>query len=117
MEIWRTMKEHNNYEISNIGRVRNKKTGRILKTTTNNKGYERFIIYIDKKPKCFYIHRVVANNYLNNPNNLPEINHKNENKKDNRVENLEYCNGLYNLYYGTRIERILQTKREKGLIK
>lgn len=115
-EIWKTMKEHNNYEVSNYGKIRNKKTGRILKTTKNNKGYERFIIYIDKKPKCFYIHRVVANNYLENPNNLPEINHKNENKNDNRVNNLEYCYGLYNLSYGTRVERILKTKREKGLI-
>lgn len=116
-EIWKVMKEHNNYEVSNFGKIRNIKTKRILKTTKNNKGYERFIIYIDKKPKCFYVHRVVANNYLDNPNNYKEVNHKDENKSNNCINNLEWCDGLYNLSYGTRVERILNTKLSKGLIK
>lgn len=116
-EVWKKMKEHNKYEVSNLGKIRNIKTQRILKTTKNNKGYERFIIYINKKPTCFYVHRVVANNFLDNPNNYKEINHKNENKNDNSVINLEWCDGIYNLSYGTRIERILSTKRKKGIIK
>lgn len=116
MEIWKTMKEQNNYEVSNKGKIRNKKTKRILKTTISYKGYERFIVYINKKPKCFYIHRVVANNFIENPNNYKEINHKNENKLDNSVNNLEYCDTKYNCNYGTRIRRILDTKREKGII-
>jgi len=115
-EIWKTMKEHSNYEVSNMGKIRNKKTKRILKTTISYKGYERFIIYIEKKAKCFYVHRVVANNFLENYYNYKEINHKNENKLDNSVENLEYCDTKYNCNYGTRIERILDTKRKKGII-
>lgn len=111
IEIWKVMKEHNGYEVSNYGKIRNIKTGRILKTTTSYKGYKRFVIYIDKKPKCFYIHRVVANNFLDNSNNYKEINHINENKLDNRVCNLEYCTSKYNANYGTRNNRIINSKR------
>ena len=110
-EIWRTMKEHSNYEVSNLGKIKNKTTGRIRKTSINNKGYEQFIIYIDKKQKSFYVHRVVANNFLENFNNLPEVNHKDENKLNNCVDNLEWCDGCYNLHYGTRIERIINKKK------
>ena len=110
-EIWKIMKEHKNYEVSNCGKVKNKKTGRILKTTKNNKGYERFIVYINKKPSIFYMHRVVANNFIDNPNNYEQINHKNEDKLDNRVENLEWCNNKYNANYGTRNKRIIEKKR------
>lgn len=116
-EIWKIMKKHNGYEVSNYGKIRNIKTGRILKTTISYKGYERFIIYINKKPKCFYIHRIVASNFLNNHSNYKEINHINENKLDNRVCNLEYCTSKYNANYGTRNKRVLETKRKRGLIK
>ena len=110
-EVWKIMKEHSNYEVSNLGKIKNKTTGRIRKTSTNNKGYEQFIVYIDKKPKTFYVHRVVANNFLENFNNLPEVNHKDENKLNNCVDNLEWCDGCYNLHYGTRIERIINKKK------
>lgn len=110
-EVWKIMKEHSNYEVSNLGKIKNKTTGRIRKTSINNKGYEQFIVYIDKKPKTFYVHRVVANNFLENLNNLPEVNHKDENKLNNRVDNLEWCDGCYNLHYGTRIERIINKKK------
>lgn len=115
-EIWKVMKEHNGYEVSNYGKIKNIKTGRILKTTINYKGYERFIIYIDKKPKCFYIHRVVANNFLDNPNNYKEINHINENKLDNRVCNLEYCTSKYNANYGKRNENVSQNQIKYNII-
>ena len=115
-EIWKTMKENEKYQISDCGNVKNKKSGRILKTTISNKGYKRFIIYLNKKAKCFYIHRVVANNFIENPHNYKEVNHINENKLDNHVSNLEYCDSKYNCNYGTRNQRILNTKRTKGLI-
>ena len=112
MEIWKIMKENNNYEISNLGKVRTIKTKRIRKTRISNKGYERIGIYINKKLKYFYIHRLVANNFMKNPNNYKEINHINENKLDNRLENLEYCDTKYNCNYGTRTERIIKTKEK-----
>lgn len=116
MEVWKTMKEHKNYEISNYGKIRNKKTGRIRKTTINNKGYEQILVYINKKPKSYYVHRVVANNFIDNPNNFKEINHMDENKLNNKIDNLEWCDSKYNLLYGTRVQRILKTKKEKGII-
>ena len=110
-EIWKTMKEHSNYEVSDEGQIRNKKTKRILKPSINNKGYKRIIIYINKKSRCLYVHRIVANNFLENPNNYKEVNHKNENKLDNRLINLEYCDTKYNCNYGTRNKRIIKNKR------
>lgn len=115
-EVWKVMKEHNGYEVSNKGEIRNKKTKRILKSSISYKGYKRFIVYINKKGKCLYIHRVVANNFIKNPNNYDCINHKDENKLNNNVNNLEWCDISYNNKYGTRIERILETKRKKGII-
>lgn len=109
-EVWKTMKEHADYEISNLGRVKTKKTGRIRKTTISNKGYEQIIVYINKKAKTYYVHRLVANNFIDNPSNLREINHINENKLDNKAINLEWCDGKYNLHYGNRVQRILKTK-------
>ena len=118
MEIWKDIKENKKYEVSNLGRIRNKKTKRILKTTVNNKGYERFIIYGEKsKPKMYYVHRIVASSFIENTDNRPEVNHINEVKTDNRVENLEWVSSDYNLHYGTRLQRIWNTKKQRGIYK
>ena len=109
-EVWKTMKEQEDYEISNLGRIRTKRTGRIRKTTISNKGYKQIIVYINKKPKTFYVHRLVASNFIKNPNNYKEVNHINEDKLNNNSDNLEWCDSNYNLNYGTRKQRILQTK-------
>lgn len=104
------------YEISNMGRVRSlnyRRTGevKILKQTSNGNGYLRVFLYNNKKPKKFYVHRLVATMFIPNPNNLQEVNHINEIKTDCRVENLEWCNREYNMNYGTRIERAIETKK------
>ena len=62
---------------------------------------------LSKKGKTLkkYVHRLIAEAFIPNPNNYPYINHKNENKLDNRIENLEWCTPQYNINYGTRNER------------
>jgi uncharacterized protein YijF (DUF1287 family) len=92
------------YEINNLGQVRNQK-GQILKTSVNSGGYEVIALRKDKIKKQLYIHRLVAKAFLDNPNNYKEINHKDENKLNNKVENLEWCNRKYNAVYGTKLER------------
>lgn len=109
-EIWKIMKENNKYEISNFGKIKTIKTQKIRKPIISKKGYYQMIFYINKKPKSYFVHRLVANNFIDNPNNYEQINHKNENKLDNRVENLEWCNNKYNANYGTKTERMLKTK-------
>lgn len=100
-----------NYAISNWGRVKSlnyKRTGkeRLLRTVKDRKGYLRVVICKDGKRKCLQVHRLVAMAFLPNPDNLPEVNHKNEDKTDNRVENLEFCTHKYNINWGTRNEKV-----------
>lgn len=113
---WQAIKGFDSfYEINNLGQIRNK-NGKILKTSINSGGYE--IISLRKNGKCkrLYIHRLVATHFIPNPNNYREVNHKNENKLDNRVENLEWCNRRYNAIYGTKLERQRQANPLKKQI-
>lgn len=107
------------YQVSNDGKVRSlgnnksRKT-KILKQVTNNCGYKLVGLYKNGKGKFYTVHRLVAQAFISNPNNWPQVNHKNEVKDDNRVCNLEWCTQEYNCNYGTRNER--QSKTRKGII-
>ena len=106
-EIWRPVKDYeNDYEVSNFGRVKSVKFNRnkIMKCKKTPLGY--FVIGLRKNggKKFYFVHRLVAYAFIPNPNNLPFINHKNEDKTDNRVENLEWCDATYNNNYGNRIK-------------
>lgn len=110
IEIWKPIKNFEDlYEISNLGRVkslpRSTTNGCIIKTHLT-KGYETTHICKNGKHYDVKIHRLVAEAFIDNPNNLPEVNHKDENKLNNAVDNLEWCNSSYNRNYGTRLERI-----------
>lgn len=109
-EIWKNFKEK--YAISNYGNIRNNITGRILKLRQNHKGYLKTNISINGKLKTIFPHRLVAEAFLENPNNLPMVNHKDENKKNNNVDNLEWCDDKYNVNYGTSQERKAQKQRK-----
>ena len=121
MEIWRDIKGYEGiYQISNKGRVKSLHYGKEkILSPSKHSGY--FFVRLFKKgekPKEFDIHRLVAQAFLPNPDNLPIVNHKDENKLNNNVENLEWCNSEYNLNYGNRNERvnIARKKHRKKIV-
>ena len=108
-EIWRDIEGYEGlYQISNKGNVKSLYNGseRILKPRDNGRGYYKIELYNDGVRKYFKLHRLVAQAFIPNPHNLPEINHRDENKKNNCVENLEWIRHIDNCNYGTRNERI-----------
>lgn len=115
-EIWKDIESLDNlYQASNLGRIRKKdKKGdyKICRLTLNKKGYLHISIRKkDNKIKTYRVHRLIAKTFIPNPLNLPEINHKNESKIDNRISNLEWCNHKYNINYGNGIK--LHSKKNK----
>lgn len=108
-EIWKPVKGFEGlYEISSLGRVKSLWYGKekILKPGKNRKGYLFVSLCRNGKQKNFRIHRLVAEAFLSNPMGLPEVNHKDENKANNCVNNLEFCDAKYNSNYGHRNERV-----------
>lgn len=99
------------YEISNNGEILSKTRRKILKQN-NSKGYNRVILSKDGKPQHFLVHRLVAIAFLPNPHNLPQINHKDENKLNNNVENLEWCDAKYNINYGNHNQKLSISKKD-----
>ena len=119
-EEWKNIAD-GNYQISNLGRIKSVERyttngravhERILKTRVNDRGYEYTNIQFNGNRKAIKIHREVAKAFIDNPNGYLEVNHKDENKTNNRVDNLEWCDRSYNVNYGTAIQRAV-IKREK----
>lgn len=130
MEIWKTIDWIDGispiYEVSNYGNVKTiaytrpyKNTSyavsykeRIKKQSTDKDGYKRVSLY-GKKPfmKFVPVHRLVATAFISNPRNYSQINHKDENKENNAVSNLEWCDCKYNNNYGSRSSRISEAKK------
>lgn len=119
MEIWKDIKDYEGlYQVSNLGRV--KSLYRI--DSSNHKVYEKILktrerhsyiavdLHKEGKAKTFSVHRLVAMAFISNPDNKPQINHKDENKENNCVDNLEWCTVLYNNTYGTRMDRQIDSK-------
>lgn len=104
--IWKRMIYHGNdlgdyYLVSNTGEIKGVKTGKIRSKNINHDGYYFVGVSLgsrENKP-CIKIHRAVAETFLNNPNNYPIINHKDGNKLNNNVENLEWCTYKYNIVH------------------
>lgn len=109
IEEWRKIENYEDYEISNFGRIKSykqNKNGIITTGTKDKKGYLTKTLYNKEGRKTFKVHRLVAQAFIPNPNNLPQINHKDEDKTNNNVSNLEWCDNDYNSHYGTKIERV-----------
>ena len=124
MENWKDIEGYEGlYQVSNMGRVKSLERFRkgkhnslvfvnekILKSRKDGGGYLRVSLSKEGKIKTFKVHRLVASAFIDNPNNLLEVNHINEIKDDNRVNNLEWCNKSYNCNYGSRNERMAKSK-------
>ena len=120
-EIWKDVKGFEGfYQVSNLGRVRSldrisvsenrsaqKIKGTIKKVKVGKNGYYMVMFYKDSKYKCAYVHRLVAQAFIPNPDNLPQVNHKDEIRTNNCVDNLEWCDSKYNNNYGTKIDRLM----------
>ena len=89
------------------------KTPRRLKTHINRGGYERVGLCKNGKQKLFLVHDIIADAFIPNPDNKPYVNHKDENKLNNSVGNLEWCTTSENNNYGTRLARIADAKKKK----
>lgn len=101
-EVWKQINNFPNYEISNFGRI--KHYGKLINTISSLKGYVSVGLYNGKnnKGERFLLHRLVAKHFVDNPNNYNIVNHKDENKANNRADNLEWCTTKYNCNYGNR---------------
>ena len=108
-EIWKDVKGYEGlYQVSNIGRIWSVNRQKYLKPYEGN-GYLKIDLFAKNgKRKKEYIHRLVALAFIPNPENLPEVNHKDENKYNNCVNNLEWCTHQYNNKYGTKVERMIE---------
>lgn len=117
-EVWRRLDfmGYPNYEVSNMGDVWSLNYGTMSENRVNKYGYRRVRLYKDGKRKEFLVHRLVAFAFVDNPNkeewNI--VNHKDENKLNNRADNLEWCDTAYNVTYGTCVERRVATKFKNG---
>jgi hypothetical protein len=106
-ELWRPIPNYEGYyEASNLGRIRSVyRYKRVLKPMISNTGYERVDLFKNRHRKQYSVHRLVAITFVDNPDNKPFVNHRDENKINNCADNLEWVTHVENCRYGTAIER------------
>lgn len=131
MELWRSVPGYEGiYEVSDNGNVRSLdrmiyratgkpffKKGKILRAGVDTNGYYYVNLYRDGVPRHESVHRLVATAFVDNPQKYPVVNHINEDKKDNRPCNLEWCTEKYNTNYGKGISRKVYSRKVYSRIK
>ena len=120
MEIWKDIQEYEGlYQVSNYGRIKSlhnyRGKGNILKQSIK-RGYYTIGLKKNAIRKWFLVHRLVANAFIPNERNEPQVNHKDENKLNNYADNLEWCTASYNNSYGSRLERVSSSNKLKKKI-
>lgn len=124
-EAWRDVVNYEGfYQVSDEGRVRSlahyqgkwdsvyeRRFPKILKQTKDKDGYLSVILCKKGKIQKFRVHRLVAMAFIKNPSNLPLINHKDQDKQNNNVNNLEWCTAKYNVNYGNSLQRSGEKRR------
>ncbi len=117
-EIWKSIKNYKDYQISNLGRVKslprkNRLNELILKLDTHKQGYKRIGLRKNNKTKKFLVSRLVAIHFIANINNLPEVNHKDGNKSNNKSNNLEWITSKGNSIHAIKNKLRIMLKGEK----
>ena len=123
-EIWKDIPGYEGqYQVSNLGRVKSldrfitqmnhgklitrRYPGKIFNLKPDNTtGYVAVVLHKDNVPTDYLVHRLVAQSFIPNPDNFPQVNHKDENTSNNCVDNLEWCTNSYNVNYGSRNEKV-----------
>lgn len=106
VENWQQIKYFPNYQVSDLGNVKNKTTNKNIAKWRKSNGYLQVTLHSNGIKKNVYIHRLVAEAFIPNPDNLTDVNHKDENKTNNTVNNLEWMTHLNNCNYGNRGKKI-----------
>jgi len=115
MEIWKDIKDYEGlYQVSNLGNVKSLRTNNLLKPS--NGEYKQVTLCNKGKRKTIAIHRLVAETFIDNPFNKKQVNHKDENKHNNCVNNLEFCTHKENMNYGTKQERESRIKTKYNVL-
>ncbi len=133
MELWKDIENFSKYQVSNLGRIKSKgrytKVGiknqdkcyrkeHIVDGFINKKGYKQVTLYDDNgKPKTMRVHKLVALAFIKNNNNLPQINHKDGNKLNNYVDNLEWISNYDNIQHSIKNGLVNQQLRKENMRK
>jgi hypothetical protein len=113
-EIWRDIPGYEDfYQVSSFGKIKSKRQNKIMSLKTDMRGYKRIRLYNENGQKTYSVHRIVASTFIENPENKPEVNHKNKIKTDNRVLNLEWSTVAENLEHKLKFKLNLKKLEEE----
>ena len=111
---WKTLKENPAYEINSQGLVRNISTMRVLSRMNNSKGYPRVRLSKKGKEKKYFVHRLVASNFIPNPSGKKEVNHIDRNPGNSNVLNLEWCSKAENMNHVYGVNKRYGIRKRRG---